>query len=194
MIKFLLALAFSLTASASLNDVDKAYLVHKNIMDNGGFENGAARWAESAGAEAIVTSGSNLLTGKASATWDAAATSDTYSYNAITIPNGLYGRNGIGYCSVLTPSGTSTHKLQVYDGSSVLAEADVTSNTVPSKVSANFIFPSSGTVTIRLEAQANEPLIAIDDCYLGAADNLFYGKPQDVFSAKVSSTDVVTGD
>ena len=172
MIKFLLALAFSLTASASLNDVDKAYLVHKNIMDNGGFENGAARWTESAGTEVIVTSGSNLLTGKASATWDAAAANDTYSYNAVAIPNGLKGKNGLGYCSIQTPSGTATHKIQIYDGSNVLSEDDVVSSTSPVKASASFIFPSSGTVTLRLEAQADEPLIAIDDCYLGEADNL----------------------
>jgi len=175
-------------AFGSLNAVDKAYFVHKNIMDNGGFENGLSRWSASAGTLAVVTSGTNLLTGGVSSTWDAAALNDTLSYNAITIPNGLKGKNGLGYCSIQTPSGTATHKIQIYDGSNVLSEDDVVSSTSPVKSSASFIFPSSGTVTLRLEAQANEPLIAIDDCYLGAADNLFYGKPQDSFSATVDGT------
>ena len=183
---------FPISAFGSLSSADKAHLVHKNIMDNGGFENGQSRWTESAGTEAIVTSGTNLLIGSASATWDAAATSDTYTYNAIAIPNGLKGRNGLGSCLVQTPSGTATHKLQVTDGTNILSEVDVVSSASPVKSDVSFIFPSSGNVVIRLEAQANEPLIAIDDCYLGAADNLVHGMPQDMFSAKVSSTDVVT--
>lgn len=173
MLKIILTSLFiTSTSIAALNAVDKAYFPEKNIMDNSGFENGQARWSASAGTFSIVTSGSNLLTGKNSATWDAAASSNTLSYNAITIPNGLKGKNAEAFCSVQTPSGTATHKIQVYDGTNVIAENDIVSNATPVKSGVNFIMPSSGTVTLRLEAQADEPLIAIDDCYLGEATNV----------------------
>lgn len=183
---------FPTFAFGALSDVDKHYFVNKNIMDNGGFENGQARWTSSAGTFAIVTSGSNLLVGKNSATWDAAASSNTLSYNAISIPNGLKGKNAEAFCSIQTPSGTATHKLQVYDGTNVIAQDDVVSNTTPVKSSVNFIMPSSGTITLRLEAQADEPLVAIDDCYLGEATNIANGLPQDVFSAVIDNSGTPT--
>ena len=159
-------------AFGSLNAVDKAYFVHKNIMDNGGFENGLSRWSASAGTLAVVTSGTNLLTGGVSSTWDAAALNDTFSYNEIVIPKSLYGKNGQGFCNIKTPSGISTHKLQVTDGTDVISEDTIVAGIYSVQNSVNFVFPTSGNIVLRLEAQKDEPLIAIDDCYLGAAVNI----------------------
>ena len=156
-------------------------------MDNGGFENGLSRWSASAGTFSLVSSGSNLLTGRNSATWDAAASTNTLSYNAVTIPNGLYSSNGVAECRIQTPSGTATHTLQVYDGSNVIASVDIVSSTSPLLNRVNFVFPTSGTVTIRLLANADEPTIAIDDCYLGDAANLTEVQPQDIFSATIAN-------
>ncbi|MHA2066260.1 MAG: hypothetical protein ACXABY_17960, partial [Candidatus Thorarchaeota archaeon] len=192
LVKIITVLLFTVNSWA-LSSQDKAQLSHKNLMDNGGFENGLGRWAASAGTFAAVTSGSNLLIGRNSATWDAAALNDTLSYNAITIPKGYYNTNALAECKLQTPSGTATHTLEVYDGSAVVAEVVVTSSTTPVIARVNFIMPSSGTITLRFEAQANEPLIAIDDCYIGDAANLTEVSQASVFgTAKSLGTSACT--
>lgn len=174
MMKYLFLLSMvTLTAYAALNEVDKQDIYSKSILTNGGFENGkgagVGKWTASAGTFNITITGSNLLTGKASATWDAAASNDTLSSFAVTIPAGLYGNSGVGFCRVMTPSGTATHKLEVFDGSLTIASQSIVSSTLPLINSVNFIFPSSGTVSLRLLAQADEPSITVDDCHLGPA-------------------------
>lgn len=166
-------LFFTNTASAGLNDVDKAYLPSLNIMSNPGFELGKLGWSASGGTFSLVTSGSNLLIGGVSSTWDSGSAAQTLTSSAITIPHGLKSKNGIGYCTIQTPSGTASHKIQVYDGTNVVAETNVFSSASPVKSGINFIMPSSGTVAIRiLSVASDEPLIAIDDCYLGEANNI----------------------
>jgi hypothetical protein len=165
-------LLFSSIASATLNDVEKAQIWPKNLHANGGFESGKGMWTASAGTFSIATNGTNLLTGKASGNWDAAAATNTLgpsSSQAYTIPKGLYGRNGVVACKFMVPSGTATHTLEAYDGSTVLGSVTITSSTTPTYSYANFIFPSSGTIGLRIQAQADEPNIAIDDCFLGDA-------------------------
>lgn len=168
---FIYSLCFP--AGASLVDVDKAFLPNLNILLNPGFENGRASWTASAGTFSTATSGSNLLLGKVSATWDSSGAGQTLTSTAVTIPNGLRGQNGLAYCRILTPSGTATHTLSVFDGTNTLVSQTITSSTSPTRTSVNFIFPSSGSLSIRLTSvAADEPLISIDDCYLGMAANL----------------------
>ena len=169
-----LSLVFApVMALAQLSDVQRSEVTPINIQGNAGFENGKAKWTPNDTADfAIVTSGTNLLIGKASATWDADASTDTLTAAQITIPKGYYGQNGYAYCSFQTPSGTATHEIQVYDGTNVLAETSIVSSTLPTRSAVNFIFPSSGTIGVRVYANADEPLVAIDDCYLGLATNV----------------------
>lgn len=192
---FLIVL-FSSISFGALNDVDKAYLSSLNILKNPGFENGKQNWTASAGSFSHVTSGSNLLIGLGSVTWDAAASADTLSHSAIAIPNGLKGKNGVGYCSIMTPSGSAIHSLQVYDGTNILSSDSIYSNTNPQRTYVTFIFPTSGNITLRLYANANEPSVTIDDCYLGTSNGIALSqfKPQDVFSALVSNTGTVTSE
>lgn len=194
--RFLLTFLICFKALATPNNVDKAFLVAKNQLSNPGFENGKAFWTASAGTFAIVTSGSNLLEGGVSATWDAAASSDTLSSTLADIPNGLYGKPGVGYCDIMTPSGTATHSLQVYDGTNILATQTVTSNTSPVRAYVHFLYPLSGQIRLRLYANADEPSISIDSCYLGNSEgvSLIPAKPQDMFSAKISSADAVSAE
>ena len=174
--RFLIALILSLPilAQATVNDVDKAQLWSGNLLQNGGFESGKGsglhKWTASAGTFNTTTSGSNLLDGKVSATWDSSSASQTLSYGALTIPNGLKGKNGVAVCKIMVPSGTATHTIQAYDGTNTLSSSTITSSTTPTYTFTNFIFPSSGTVTVRLVSVASdEPSITIDDCYLGDA-------------------------
>jgi len=196
-VKYLILLLLSFPAFATLNNVDKAEIFTKNIIKNGGFENGKAGWTASGGTFTTVISGTNLLTGAVSATWDSGSASQTLSYAAITIPKGLYGKNGVVACKIQTPSGTATHSLLVTDGSVTLVSGAVTSSTLPAYEFRNFIFPSSGTVVLRFTSvAADEPLIAIDDCFLGDAAeiNLTSIIPLNIFSAQVSSADAVSAE
>ena len=169
----LLLLAFLLhaccpQAMAQLTAVQKQEVFSKNILGNAGFEGGKAKWTASAGTFATTTT--SPMEGLVHATWDAAASGNTLTSTAVAIPVGMRGRNGVVSCLITTASGTATHEIQAYDGTNVLNEVSITSSTVPTRTSATFIFPSSGNIQLRLYANADEPSIAIDDCYVGPAE------------------------
>jgi hypothetical protein len=155
-------------AFATLNEVDKASIFSKNMLKNGGFENGKASWTVAGGTFAVTTS--SPMVGLMHATWDAAASADTLTSGDITIPAGFFTRNGVASCVFTTPSGTATHEIQVYDGANILSETTITSSTSPTRTSTNFTFPSSASVSVRIYANQNESSISIDDCYLGPAE------------------------
>ncbi len=161
-------------AHATLTDVDKQVIWGRNLLLNGGFENGKGtgvnKWTASAGTFATTTSGSNLLDGKVSFTWDAAAANDTLSYGQITVPNGLKGKNGVFAMKLMTPSGTATNTLILTDGTLTLASRAIISSTTPQYNFVNFIWPSSGYVIPKLLANADEPSITGDSAWLGDAN------------------------
>lgn len=176
----------------------------KNILKNGGFEPDAGNnnritssWTASGGTFSAVTSGSNLLSGSGSVTWDSSAASQTLTSLAVTVPNGLKGKSGAAFCSILTPSGTATHTIQVFDGTNVLASTSIVSSTSPVTSGVSFLFPSSGSVSLRLVSVAsNEPLIAIDDCFLGGAEGVYLSnvaQPNLIGHAFYGSTTNCTG-
>ena len=174
MMKLLTAFLFSFTASAALNDVDKAMVWPKNVLPNGGFENGRQGWTVSGGTLATVTSGSNLLTGTVSATWDSNGAAQTMRTASIAIPKGLYGKNGVLACKTQVPSGTATTTMNVDDGTNDLATArTIQTTTTPVYNYLNFIFPSSGNIRITFTSvAADEPTIVFDDCFLGDAEEV----------------------
>jgi hypothetical protein len=172
-ILFFLALAFSSQGFAALDVADKPNFVAKQLLNNGGFERGKASWTASGGTFAIVTSGTNLLTGNDSATWDSNGAAQTLLSTAVTIPKGLYGTNGVGLCKIQVPSGAATHTIEAYDGSNILGSVTILSSTIPTYSYVNFVFPSSGSISLRLKSvNADEPLIAIDDCFLASASEV----------------------
>lgn len=163
----------SFTATAVLNPVDQQKFVYQNLLANPGFENGAASWTASGGATktANTTAKGTLSYGY---DFDSNSAAQTVSSETITIPNGLLGQNGVAFCGVKTPSGTATHNLEVFDGTNVIASVAVTtSSTRFANAITNFVFPTSGTVVLRIKSVAsNEPEIYIDDCYIGLANNI----------------------
>lgn len=143
------------------------------VLQNPGFESGRANWTASGGTFLAVTSGTNLLRGRGSVTWDSSSASQTLVSSSIAIPRGLLGRNGEASCLIQVPSGTGTHTLQAFDGTNVLGSATIRSSATALRTTVNFIFPSSGNIQLRVvSVAADEPLIAIDDCYLGEARNI----------------------
>jgi hypothetical protein len=167
-------LLFWQPAFAVLYNSDKTQIFNKNLLVNGGFESGTSNWTASAGTFATTTT--SPMIGAVHATWDAAASGNTLTSTAVTIPAGMYGRNMVASCLFTTASGTATHEIQAYDGSNVLSETTVTSSTTPSRASANFVAPSSGSLSLRIYANADEPSVAIDDCYLGPAEGYNVGQ------------------
>lgn len=144
-----------------------------NYLLNAGFENGTYGWTASGGATKTVNSTAKGE-GNFGYDWDSNSASQTLISNSITIPNGLQGRNGIAFCSFKTPSGSATHTLTVDDGTNnLVSPVSITSSAGFSRTTANFIFPSSGSVRLKITSVAsNEPEIYIDSCYLGEATNL----------------------
>lgn len=172
-LSFLLTNILSCQPAHALNDVDKSQVWNKNLLANGGFESGKAKWTASAGT--FTATASSPLIGLQHATWDAAASGNTLTSTAVTIPAGMYGRNMVASCLFTVASGTATTEIQAYDGSNVLAEASITSSTTPTRSSVNFIAPSSGSLSLRLYANADDSSVAIDDCYLGPAEGYNIG-------------------
>lgn len=176
--KYLITLFYllsTLPVHATLNQIDKSQIFNKNLLVNGGFENGKAKWTASAGA--FTVTGSSPMVGLYHATWDAAAAADGLYNTPISVPVGMYGRNGVASCLVTTASGTADHTFRVDNGAAApLVSTTVTSSTTPTRVTANFIFPSSAdTVNLLFYANSDSVSIAIDDCYIGPAEGYNVG-------------------
>lgn len=165
----LLTVLNPMLAGAALTDFDRQELAFENLLApyNSGFESGKAKWTASGGTLAAVTSGTNLLAGKGSATWDASASGQTLTSQAITIPKGYYGLDCEVEILAQVPSGTATHYVRAYDGTNVQAYQSIISSTTPRWNPVTFPCPQSGTIALQIYANADEPLIAIDVGYIG---------------------------
>lgn len=145
-----------------------------NILTNGGFETSTTDWTASGGTLTTSTTAADVFELTTAGTWDSSSASQTLTY-AIQAVKGLGGTNGEMTCMIRVPSGTATHTMGVWDGST-LTQAQTIINTSTDYVSntINFVFPASGnSVGVRFTSvNANEPLIDIDACYVGPARNL----------------------
>jgi hypothetical protein len=173
-VAFLVTLLTPASVGATLTAIPAAQIVPQNKLVNPGFENFTYGWTASGGATKTANS-----TAKGEGTygydWNSNGAAQTLLSTAYTIEPQLYGKNGLAYCGFKTPSGTATHTISVNDGSSdlVTAQTITTSSTQFVKMALNFIFPSSGSVKIKITSvNADEPEIYIDSCYLGEAYNL----------------------
>lgn len=148
---------------------------NQNILQNPGFE-GTGDWTASGGATTAINT-TAVGTGSKGYDWDSNSASQTLSSDSVTIPNGLKGKNGVVSCAIKTVSGTATHTIQAYDGTNIVGSSTITSDTNSfARTSLNFIFPSSGSIVLRLVSVAsNEPEIYIDDCYMGLAEGFNIG-------------------
>ena len=150
-----------------------------NILPDPGFEALTSGWTASGGATATANSTAKG-TGALGYDWDSNSAAQTLQSTSVTIPAGLAGKNGIASCNIKTVSGTATHTFTVNDGTNDI----VTPITIQSSTAAflgsnegnkiNFVFPTSGTIRIKLAAvNANEPEIYIDDCSIQLANNVY---------------------
>lgn len=136
-----------------------------NILSNAGFE-GTTGWTASGGT--FTYSATNPLSGAKSGVWDSDSAAQTLTGSAITVPDGLKDQEGFATCRIKTASGTATHTMAIYDGSTNLFTTNVRSSTAAELSSIKFKFPASGTVTLRFTSvNADEPSIQIDSCFIG---------------------------
>lgn len=168
MVNFLLLL--SSLAFGAVSTSDRALIERgDNLLKNGGFESGKSNFTASGGTFAVTTTAANIGKGSVSGSWNSNGAAQTLTSTAVAIPAGLYGRNGVASC-IIQGAG-ATHTLQAYDGTNILASQTITSQAEYARTSVNFIFPSSGNISLRLvSVAADEPTVYVDDCYLGPAD------------------------
>lgn len=197
--KFILLLTIlSTSAFAALSDLDKADVSSTNILKNPGFESGLADWTKTGGTWALQSSGSKLGFGKGSLCWDSNAAGQKLQSTLVAIPNALKGKNGEMKISILTPTGTATHKVRVTDGTNTIGGSgnEISVVTLASgfqQHSINVPIPTSGSMRLELESVAsNEPEICLDIGYLGEATNLQTVALKNLYSAKITLSGVVS--
>jgi hypothetical protein len=138
---------------------------------NPDFEGTITNWSASVGGTfALAASGGNLLFGIGSGVFNSTATGQTVTSEAVAIPNGLLSAAGVVSCWVKTSA--TDYKLQAVQGSTVLSESVINASTVPYKKAVPFVFPSSGTVALRLASQSNAGDLAVDNCFLGSSEGI----------------------
>lgn len=140
-----------------------------NILANPGFEatTYSTGWTASGGSSTAETT--NPLYGVQSYNWDSNSAAQTLTSAAVTIPIGMRGVSAEVNCLIKTPSGTATHTITAFDGTSnVGTPITVTSSATPTRSRETFTMPTSGTIALKITSvNANEPSITIDDCYVG---------------------------
>jgi hypothetical protein len=142
---------------------------NKNTLINPNASGGTAGYSASGGS--FTTGGSGNAT---YFSFDSGSAGEVVSsgYQTITSGDPWSGRNGIVSADFKCASGTCTHKLQVYDGTNILAEKSIVSSTSQFiRTSLNFIYPASGTVRWQVASVAsNEPAVYWRDGFRGLAE------------------------
>lgn len=164
LISIVFLLLIPVLALGQLLPVQKQDTALYNYIINPGFENGRGSWTISGGSSSMTSSGANLLTGSETLSWT--PTGSQTITQSLTIPNGLYGRNGVARIS--WKGGDGNYTFYITDGTNVI------SNTVTLSASTNkstefvtFIYPTSGSVVFTLAASGASTQIHIDDTFMG---------------------------
>lgn len=162
-------------AFPSVSELDRALVERpRQLLTNGGWEQGKAGWTASGGTYTTTTSAANVYSGSAAGDWDSNSASQTLiATSTYTNGGGPTLRNMVASCYFKCASGSCTHTISADDGSNNLSTSQtITSSTtgfVPTSV--NFLAGTGGTVRLKISAVAsNEPELFIDGCYLGSAE------------------------
>lgn len=142
------------------------------ITTNPNFENGVALGWSASGSQAFlpVTSGSNLLFGKGSATFQTFGNGQMNS-SLYPIPVGLQGQSCM--VSVYYKGGDNNLTLEVVDQSNVVqASLPFAASPGTTTLSIPFLCPTSGSLQLRVVSVVATSLIALDQMYLGQQTNL----------------------
>lgn len=171
----ILAMFLPMLALALPKESDRQYMdKFRTIVLNPGFEFQQARWSKT-GSSTWIMDFTTPLIGARSLNWDASATGEFLASDQVTIPAGLKGRNCQLSVLYSWDSGSSGDiKLQVYDGTNVLAESELgaTSGGVVAEENIQFTCPTSGSLGARLASTANAASIEVDEFHLGTSTSV----------------------
>ncbi len=143
--------------------------------DNADFESAlAGTWTASGGALSAETS--NPLLGAQAANFDASATSQTLSSLSKSLTGdelrGLRGKECEASFWSYYPNGSGgDYKIQVYDGTNVLVEADIPLSQVDVRDTPRVIFtcPTTGNLILRVISTADGQALIVDNAFMGEA-------------------------
>ncbi len=142
----------------ALTEADQALLLHtKNYATNGGAENGKTGWTASgtsavAGDLALTTTAAGKYEGNAAFTWTPHNADNYLTNTSVTITSGG-GLSKVNCAAIVwTKTTDTTHAIEAYDGTNVLASVTVPSSTSFVPMTLNWVCPDSGTVAIRVNA------------------------------------------
>lgn len=138
-----------------------------NVLANAGFESGISQgYTNTGGTFLAVTSGTNLLVGRGSATFQATASGQSVQSTLYSVPNGLLGRACMAQTLYL--GGDANLTFQAIDGSAnVLASTPLTPSTTPKVATIVFLCPSSGSFQWQVKSSASGAIVALDQNFLG---------------------------
>jgi len=154
-----------------------------NLLANPGFEASTATsgWTASGGPVSTLTLAADVAQGLKSINWQPNSAGQTFTSTAVTIPTGWRNQNGEASCLV-NSVGETQNFLAAFDGTNILAEVNSIASTTYRRVTLNFVFPSSGSISLRLFSKNVSSNMSFDSCYLGLATNIgsvsqatFYG-------------------
>ncbi len=184
---FILMFAFGFTANAQVN-----------IIKNGDFEYRKSRWSASGGSFSIEST--SPIFGSYSGIFDASASGQYLQSQAVKIDAGMVGRTCAMTVNYQHTGTEGDYKFKaIKNGSVTIAEFGALSlaSGESTKGVLNFDCPDTATDTLAFQVSsevASPGPIVIDNVFLGSDANTVLAKPQDVFSAKVSSSDVVSSE
>lgn len=164
-------LFFSTLAVAKISERDKQELVGINLIRNAGGENGIARWSAS-GSAVLAHETTNVGFGNGALNVDFSADAETLTSTAVAIPAGMYDNVGVARVYTKLETAGDALKLQVYDGTNVIAEDSLTTSADQFvATSVYFSFPSSGNISMRIIADgAATTDVYVDGAWLGLAE------------------------
>lgn len=190
----LLISLFPWVSQAQVKNTDAQQIQSVSQLLNGGFENGKTTWAASGGT--FLTTMSSPMVGAVHATWDSNGAAQTLRSPQMVVREDIGSKDAVAVCLIKVPSGTATHTIGVYDGTNLLATRDVTSSTSALPQVVNFVSPEangSNYVQVQITSvDADEPLIAVDDCKIVPALGFNVGSDSGI-TAWQSYTPVFTG-
>ena len=161
------------------------------LLSNPGFETGAITngWTYSGGTASLVSSGADLLFGTKSASWQASATSQTFSSPALSI-QGLSGGNCSAVIYYLYSGSGGDYTFQALTGATVTASQTLAPSTSASNP-VTITFPcgasSSSTLTWQLVSNVSSPsTIYFDNAHLGSLSTYQVSQAQLLGQVKIT--------
>lgn len=200
---FLLSfLLLTTTAFAALSELDKSFYSQRNLILNPGFEAGKNSWTTNTATFAATTTAANVLNGTASGSLLITSNGGYLRSKTVTLPTALYGQ--ACEAQVLYKGGDALTTLEVYNANNtLLGSLALTAHTDAGFESVFFLCPSATDVggdankgklyvQIKQTTAGTHTIMYTDNWYLGRLQNLASTTQGDLFSAKVSSADVVS--